>query len=185
VSATPFYLAHQGLNDKDIQILVANIFKYLSKDLTYVAPHVTKKARGRTVRIGFISNHFRDHSIGRIMIEVMNLMRVMNNSYGSAENREIHVYSICKKYVPHVVTAEDAAIDEEFDHIASQMQAAFSTKFVRFPMNVQYIREQIAKDELDVLIFADIGMDFVSYLLSFARLAHLQVRKKYQYLHQK
>ncbi len=172
-------MAHQGLNDKEVQVLVSQIFRYLSPDLNFVANHIVKPrvSSSRSLRIGFISNHFRDHSIGRIMIEVMSLMKVLDSEYGPALEREIFVYSITHKYVKEVNSDEDRIIDEPMDYISAQMNSIFNTKFFRFPMNVNYIRQEIAKDELDMLIFADIGMDFVSFLVSFSRLATIQVIK--------
>lgn len=169
-------MAHQGLNDKDVQVIVAQIFRFLSNDLNFVAPHISKSYADRPLRIGFVSNHFRDHSIGRIMIEAMNLMKVMDSPYGLAKNREVFVYSIAKKYVEEFSSEEDTKINDPLDYIEAQIEKAFTSRFVRFPMNPHYIRNQIAKDELDVLIFGDIGMDFISYLLSFSRLSKLQVK---------
>lgn len=40
MSATLFHVAHQGLNDRDLQLLMASILRDLCPDLMYTAPHL-------------------------------------------------------------------------------------------------------------------------------------------------
>ena len=50
---------------------------------------------------------------------------------------------------------------------------------VRVGKHVPRAREAVAALQLDVLVFAELGMDLHTYLLSFARLAHRQVRRTF------
>ena len=42
-------------------------------------------------------------------------------------------------------------------------------------MEARDARQRIAQDSLDILIYADLGMDFTSYVLAYSRLARYQI----------
>jgi hypothetical protein len=41
---TPFHIAHQGLNDLDIQEVLSSIYSYLCPELNFLSPHLENKA---------------------------------------------------------------------------------------------------------------------------------------------
>ena len=77
-------MAHQGLNDIDIQKALYNVYTTMCPELHFIAPHLLKfdksnieaKSSGAyalykqkdqqiPVKIAFVSAHMFDHSIGR------------------------------------------------------------------------------------------------------------------------
>jgi predicted O-linked N-acetylglucosamine transferase (SPINDLY family) len=60
------------------------------------------------------------------------------------------------------------------DPLAARFRAA-ADRYVALPRQVRDARDQIAATELDVLLFADVGMDALTYTLAFSRMAPVQV----------
>ena len=104
----------------------------------------------RTIRVGFLSAYFRDHTIGRL-----NLGRIQHLD---RERFEV------------VVLAAHAADDP----VARAFEAA-ADRFVRVPRAVAAARELIAAQELDVLVFTDVGMDALTSTLAHSRMAPVQM----------
>jgi hypothetical protein len=134
----------------------------------------------RTLRIGFISSHFYDHSIGRILSELFlflnNIARYSDSDMGLEISLELRVF-----FIDQTLQYEDG----DWRHPTSKRVDAISgplferlgpERFIFLPDDISLIREVVGGSEqsLDVLIFADIGMDMTSYLLSFSRLAPYQ-----------
>src|SRR5262249_28472532 len=65
-----FYLAYHGLNERALRIDQARVYLKTSPDLAYVAPHCQqgkrKPAGAGRIKIGFVSAHLRNHTIGRL-----------------------------------------------------------------------------------------------------------------------
>ena len=148
---TNFYLAYHGENDRDLQIRTAAVYRRLFPSLNYVAAHcghMTQPA-GR-IRIGLISQFFRDHSIGR-------------TSRGLFAQLSRERFEVTAIFISPVVDDEFAqAIRRDAEHS------------LVVPRDLRQAREQIAALKLDVLFYQDIGMEPFAYFLSFARLAPVQ-----------
>lgn len=178
VSATPFYMAHQGLNDKDFQIEMKNILTRLCPDLHYFAPFllnegIVNNPDRRTLKIGFISSHFTDHSIGRMLVEMITFMadQLTIDFSDSPSNRpDVLVYFLDGQF------SQETQLTSAHDHITGTFEKFLGNRFIRLPLyNISYIQDRIAADQLDVLVFSDLGMDLSTYLLAFSRLAIYQV----------
>lgn len=189
VVSTPFHLAHQGLNDMDIQSAMSEAFTQLCPELIYVAPRLMlhtatalshdPKSHGQyslhrgevpssnsdnmIFRIGFISCNFFDHSIGRILIELIATMQTI-------PDLEITVFLTNQ----NVLSSDANSVD---DQITQFFESTLGSRFVRLPGTIQAIRDIVGGRQysLDTLIFADVGMEFASYALSHSRLAPIQV----------
>jgi predicted O-linked N-acetylglucosamine transferase (SPINDLY family) len=167
-------MAHQGLNDKDVQEHVAKFLLELCPDLMFQAVHVQPVLKtNSSLRIGFVSTHFNDHSIGRILLETITYLD--RNEFASLQ-KEIVVYSIKPHFAEDMQSFNNEHRNDTVDFVEAQYQAMFESRLVPLPINVDLIQKRIAEDQLDVLIFGDIGMDFATYALSFSRLASIQVR---------
>ena len=146
-----FYLAYHGLPNRDLQIKLARAFALSVPDLEWHAPHcIAAQRRAGRIRIGFISQFLRTHSIGKVARGLIARL--------SRERFEVYTLNI-----PPVVLDDTARwIQAHSDHwlvLADSLTAA---------------RAQIAALELDILFYQDIGMEPFSYLLAFARLARIQ-----------
>jgi protein O-GlcNAc transferase len=149
-STTTFFLAYHGLGNRHLQELVAKLHLKSCPWLDYVAPHVENPPTGRDkIRIGFVSAYFRRHSIGRLMQGVIERL--------PKEIFEIVVITQPGQRDPIVRAIETAA-----------------DKIISIPAELAEARDVIAGEELDILFYADIGMDVRTYFLAFIRLAPVQ-----------
>ncbi|MFP6710510.1 MAG: tetratricopeptide repeat protein [Rhodospirillales bacterium] len=152
VGATNFLLACHGLNDKPIQEKIAQTYLKACPALAFEASHAKDwmaGLEGGVPRIGFVSSFFHEHTIAKL-----------NNSLitGLPKARfDVKVFSFSD--------VEDSW-SEKFKKLGAN--------FVRLPMDLENARRVIAEAELDILYYTDIGMEPMTYFLSFARLAPVQ-----------
>ncbi len=146
-----FYLAYHGENNRELQIQLARMYLKRMPGLAMTAEHCVRKERspGR-LRIGFISRFLCKHSIGATTRGLIDRL--------SRELFEVYALRITP------------AVDDE----TTQALRASADRTVDLDQDLATARRQIAALELDVLFFQDIGMEQHSYLLAFARLAHVQ-----------
>ncbi len=147
-----FFNAYRGLGNRDLHRRLARILVLAHPALAWMAPHCLEPSdwKGqRRLRVGFISRHFKNHSIGKTS---EGLIR-----HTDPARFERIVFSFEE---PHDETGR--AIRDAAD------------RFVRLPINLSQARRLIADQALDVLFYQDLGMEPVTWLLAFARLAHVQ-----------
>jgi len=156
-AAALFYLAYYGVMDRTFYEQLANIHLKACPSLAQTAPHVANpmvqqnrggKMGGR-IKVGFVSRFLFDHSIGRL-----------NRGLIAQLNRDIfHVTVAVLPYVTDAVTKE---IVESAD------------RAIRVPLKLDEARKVLSREELDVIVYPEIGMDSFTYCLAFARLASVQ-----------
>jgi len=149
-----FFLTYHGECNRDLQVKAARLYASALPALLFVAPHCERpQRRPGKIRIGFISRYFCTHAIGRI-------------SLGLVENIDRQRFEV---YVLRVTLGSD-------DETTARFRAA-ADHFVPVSADLRKLGEthrQLAALELDILFYQDIGMDALTYFLSFARLAPLQ-----------
>ncbi len=145
LAPTNFFAAYQGEDDRELQSNLAKIFR--GPEL--VQPGAREIRRERP-RIGFISAYFRDHTIGRL-----NLGRIRELS---RERFEVAAFTTTHAQDPIARECESSA-----------------DIFVRLPRGVAAARAAVADQDLDLLLFTDVGMDALTYTLAFSRMAPVQV----------
>lgn len=151
VDMTAFYLAYQGCDDRELQQRIAALHLKACPALAYVAPHCASASRRNQerLRIGIVSRHLYGHSIGRVM---QGLIRRLDR----------------KRFSVHACTFQPP-----FDDV-SRAIARDADEWMTLPRDLSGARETLAHARCDVLLYADIGMDPLTYFLSFARLAPVQ-----------
>ncbi len=153
IGITPFYLSYQGLNEKAFQQQLAKLILHATPSLAFVAPHCRPGAVRRPIdrkpRIGFVSKYFYDHPVGKHYAGMI----------GALSHDEFELI------VLRPTTPDDA--------VAREIGGA-GYRCVELDFSLPRAREQIAALELDVLVFADLGMDPWTNYLAFARLAPVQ-----------
>ena len=145
-----FYLAYHGLNDRDLQVKVAEFYRMVCPALGYVAPHcqLPKSADQRAIRVGVFSKFLFNHSVSTCYGRLIT---------GLSRNEGFEVYLL----------TTGGRIDES-------IYSGFAGNSMSLPDNLTRARELIAALELDVMLYLDIGMEPMSYFLAFARLARTQ-----------
>lgn len=151
VGMTQFHLSYHDTNNRTLNRKIASLYEKACPSLSYVAPHcrLPKQGLGGRLKVGFISQYFRDHAVGWCYQGIMRFMprdhiSVSAFTFGNGE-------------------------DALWRTIAEDVDEA-----ILLPKSLAAVREEIAAAELDVLIYTDIGMDPLTYFLAFARLAPVQ-----------
>ncbi|MEH2057468.1 MAG: tetratricopeptide repeat protein [Nostoc sp.] len=150
----PFYLAYQGLNDRDLQQTYGEmIFQIMSSRYPQdrqplVLPNLDKNQK---VRIGIVSGFLSSHSNWKIPIK------------GWVENIDRSEFELFGYYT-----------GIRTDHSTISATKAFD-KFVQGVRSIEQWYEVITKDKLHILIFPEFGMDLMAIKLGCLRLAPIQM----------
>jgi len=146
-----FSLAHQGRDDRDLQVRYADFLAIL---LSHAVPHLQRDMdrsppRGRRIRVGFLSSELRTCTIGDYFRSwILDLPR---------DQFDVRCYFTGS--LPDELTAKLAAACDHFESLQG---------------GVDTVAARVRADSPDVLIFPDIGMTTQSYLLANLRLASVQ-----------
>jgi predicted O-linked N-acetylglucosamine transferase (SPINDLY family) len=143
---TLFYLAYQGLNDRDLHLELAKLCDGPRAIQPVLPP---KRAPGGKIRVGFLSRYLRDHTIGRLMSGVIGEL--------SRDKFEVTVLSV----------------GPNDDDLARRIRAS-ADRYVVLPQDLTQAIEQVTAEGLDVLVYTDLGMAPFTYTLAFSRLAPVQ-----------
>ncbi len=142
---TGFFWAYQGKCDLEIMQLRNQIIR--GKDNSTVA---VKKRSNKKIKLGMMSAYFRDHTIGRLNI-------------GRAEHLDRERFELTILFG----TRQEDAMVERFKKAADQ--------FVMLPRDVAGSLRTLEQLDLDVLLFADVGMDALCSTLAYSRSAPIQM----------
>ncbi|BBO88349.1 tetratricopeptide repeat protein [Desulfosarcina ovata] len=153
IGLSNFIVALHGREDeRQLRHKIYDFYRRICPDLIWTAPNLKRTCVSGKIRIGFLSNFFRDHTIGRLY-------------RGIIENIDKTKFEV-------VVFRFDRHSDE-----TAQAIHASADKVVILKKNLKADREYIAGCELDVLFFPEIGMHPLTYYLSFSRMAPVQCKK--------
>ena len=147
-----FYCAYHGLNDRAIQTKLAGFYERICPSLRFVAPHCRTKqgsARRNRLKIGFVSRHLKDHTVGKYV-------------RGIIANMDRHIFEVHSFMLPH-------GADEISEFIEGHSDAV-----TLVPESLPAARKLISDSKLDILFYPDIGMEPFTYFLAFSRLAPVQ-----------
>ena len=148
VLLTQFYLAYHARNNRNLFRKLCRTVRAHYKARTEIGRRPF--AHGAKLRIGFVSSFFHSHSVGRT---TYGLIRDLPR-----DRFDVHVFAI----TPHN------------DPVAQAIRAS-ADHYATLPGDVDRSRAAIDAAELDILLFADIGMHPVTTFLSFWRMAPLQL----------
>jgi predicted O-linked N-acetylglucosamine transferase (SPINDLY family) len=147
---TPFFLAYHGENDRALLTRFAQVYARACPTLSATLCS-TAAAPGKPLRIGFVSRFFYNHSVG-------NFFNPIIAHLARRAEFDLRLFSVGYK--------RDAMLE--------QVATACTEHVVIDPHSLSAGRQAIAQRELDILVYADIGMDPYTYLLAFSRLAPIQ-----------
>lgn len=151
-SWTNFYLAYQGRNDRDLQSSYGDFLgAVLRPSLPEFFAERPAQRRGKRLRVGFLSHFFFNCTVGRYFASwILDLDRTRFETVVFYTNAWV---------------AEDtraiAAASERFHHLAGHSPYA--------------IAKRVASEDLDVLVFPELGMHAETFVLASLRLAPVQV----------
>jgi predicted O-linked N-acetylglucosamine transferase (SPINDLY family) len=153
LKTTNFYLPYQGQCDVDIQKEYGDL---VHRIVSATYPKFSSLSTCRTclnkerIRIGYISAYCEWHTVGKLFLGWL--------EHHDSQKFEIYVYHLGR----------------EMDFLSSRFEAA-SAKFVHFS-NADLVKacEQIQTDQLDILVFLEVGMDLMATKIAALRLARIQ-----------
>jgi protein O-GlcNAc transferase len=147
IGVSPFYLAYHGRNDRRLMTAIARLVR---QSYSAIAIEMDQRPPPSRIKVGFVSRHFANHSIGRLNKGLI---------AGLARERfEVTVY----------------ALDSHDDEIARGIRNCADHYFDCGRSSLREVAELIAAHRPHILDFADIGMEPKSYFLAFSRLAPVQ-----------
>ena len=159
---TNFYLSYQGKNDLIIQKKYGN---YVYKIMNKMYPHcfnprfLSQDIANRKIRIGYISPNL--HGLGILYLSWI--------KYRDQSKFESYVYDI---------SGNDENIKNEYLEIRENFKTySDSMKFISYTVNTSTVNDFcscIIRDNLDILIFPEIGLDLKMTVLYCLRLAPIQ-----------
>lgn len=147
----PFYLPYQGLSVVALQKLYAEMIASAMQRLVPLPPPQPRSIEGRKIRVGIVSGFFRNHSNYKIPIRGW----IKTLSKDTFELFGYHIQDRVDEY-----TREASTI---FDH------------FHQGPKGLHAWINTIRDDQLDILLYPEIGMDPMCCKLACLRLAPVQV----------
>ncbi|MEO0834460.1 MAG: tetratricopeptide repeat protein [Cyanobacteria bacterium J06642_3] len=150
----PFYLAYQGLCDRDLQQTYGNMIHQLMVSCYPQwgqARSLPQLEANQKLRIGFVSGFFNHHSVWKIPLQ------------GWVENLDRSEFELYGYYTGNKSDRETSRAAKAFD------------RFEHGSLSVAQWAEKIVADELHVLIFPEFGMERLTLQLGCLRLAPLQV----------
>ncbi|MFA7499974.1 MAG: hypothetical protein WCY85_03115, partial [Sulfurimonas sp.] len=142
-----FLLAYHNRNNKDILARLSDFYRQTAPEINYIAKHCKKNrhSKGKKIKIGFIS---------ALLIPNHPVLKFAKNIIDSFEKNSLYDVKI------YTLSKETTKIFHKNVHLLGG--------------SLQEMRTMIAKDELDILLYTDIGMHPILYLLAHARLALVQ-----------
>jgi protein O-GlcNAc transferase len=147
---TGFYLAYHNANDVALTKKIAEMYLKLCPSLDWRAAPCEPQSQNGKYKIGFLSYHFYDHTIGKLCRGIFEHL--------DPEKFELVIFRTSRKS----------------DAMAEAIESA-AARVVTLPQNLESARQAVADESLDLLYYPDIGMDTFTYYLAFARLAPVQV----------
>ena len=148
-SSTNFSLHYQGRDDLELQRSYANLIERVTKKIYKEFKKDIKKSHSsKVIKIGFVSSFFRDHTVSKLF----------KNWILKLDKKQF------KEFVYYV--------GSKFDHITREIKLNVDYFFNH--TDVDHIINQIYQDDLDILIYLDIGMKPKIQILSSLRLAPIQ-----------
>jgi protein O-GlcNAc transferase len=143
---TFFHLAYQGKNDLAIAENFARIVKGPSES-RFTSTRVREPAN--RIRVGFLSAYFRGHTIGRLNL-------------GRVQGLDREQFEVIVLYA-----------GSQHDEMVEKFRVA-ADQWVSVPRSIEDARSMIRDTDLDVLVFADVGMDALTSTLAHSRMAPVQ-----------
>lgn len=164
-----FYFVYQGYHDKQLLELLHRSYgrsnpsisrNHLSAEQIHRSSDDSDSSSGRNrnIRVGFVSAHYRRHSICKLFCGIITRLAAEGSGVdvvlfsGLQENKEDETTFALINSLPHG-----------------------NKQFIRIGKTLVYNREEVLKREIDVLVYLDVGMDPATMIWAGARLARVQV----------
>ena len=158
IGRTLFYLAHQCEPEVAEQKLLAALLAKVAPSLVEAAPELARRRPAAATRVAFVSAYLCDHSIGKMLAEVLFFLN---------QDARLQVFAL------HL---ENGHAARPGDHVRQFLEAHLGAdRSLVLPATLAGARGAVLDLGVDVLLYPDVGMEITSYFLAFSRLARVQV----------
>jgi len=145
-----YYLAYHNKDNLEIMKKLSKLFRQIIPNINYTAKNITKQ-KNKKIKVGFISQHLTDHTVGKLFIGLIKNM--------DKEKFDITIF--------HTLNTKKSLIKNEIDSSAN--------KVINLKIKIHEQQLQIENENLDIIFYPDIGMSAITYFLAFSRLAPVQI----------
>ncbi|MEQ1518254.1 MAG: tetratricopeptide repeat protein [Usitatibacteraceae bacterium] len=150
-----FLLAYQGCDDTELQrryaeFIHALVLRAMPEQANPMQTFKRSPLAGRRIRVGFCSRFFFNSTVGNYFA-----------SWITDLDRSVFEVFVYHKHV----------VDDEL--VATFRQSA--DHYVQGAENFSFFSQRIAANELDILVYPELGMDVMCFLMAAMRLAPVQV----------
>ncbi len=142
-----FYFAYQGGNDRPVHEKIARLYRAGTSPVVPARP--VSRGPGCPLRVGFVSRHFSDHTVGKLTRGIL----------AELSRRKFRV----------VVISAGVHNDENARRIKRH-----ADEYLVIPRDLPVARRMVAEQALDLLVYPDIGMAPALSTLARTRLAPVQ-----------
>jgi predicted O-linked N-acetylglucosamine transferase (SPINDLY family) len=151
IGITQFLLAYHNLDDTLIQKAIADFYYRSCPNLNYRSSQLNKTKSDDRISIGFATTYFLDsHPVGKVY---QGLIKYLNR----------------QKF--RVILFDPAGTKRPQ---SSKLHRTYKDEMRYLPRDLFQCQEIIARENLDILFYPEIGMDPFIYFLAFSRLARIQ-----------
>jgi len=154
-----FYFAYMGYNDSQILSDINSIraAAYPSMSLVEIghpsSSSTSSLTNARKIRVGFVSNHFRRHSICKLFCGIITEI--------NRDIFDVYVFSSLQ--------------ENHEDSFTRALENSDGTFFIRTGMTVVRNRAEVVDRKIDVLVYLDVGMTTSTPVWAASRLAPIQL----------
>lgn len=165
VMSPTFYFVYQGRTDKDLLTKLHTSYSLAHPILSRIEvqppidPPIDRQALrpsaevARKIRVGFVSSHFRRHSICKLFCGII--------THLNSSLFDVYVFSSLQE------TKED--------QLTNQLRKKKSVEYVSIGSTYIPTRPEVLKRGIDILVYLDVGMDPSTSVWAASRLAPVQV----------
>ena len=144
-----------------------------------VTPAAQDAEKAATIRVGFISSFFRQHSVAKYACPLMRKLKEYYIDKRKAMDIKIAT-SVPNFFVVAIGIGSNSNPNTLFQKKATNVAFKFCRESTNYYMHAEdgasrETLERIKKLHLDVIIYPEIGLDPFVYMMSLARLAPVQI----------
>jgi len=155
INPSTFYLSYSEFNNLEIKKKTSSFFRKAIPSINYNLNKNIKKTtstiKKNKIEIGFISEFFTDHTIGKLY---RGLIKKINS-----DKFRTTIFHLPKTKIGKIKTEIDGNVDN----------------IINLKGDINNQQKQIEKENLDIIFYPDIGMVSSTYFLAHARLAPVQI----------
>ena len=171
-----FYLVYQGYNDKQYLMNVHHIYSKLYPSLiqySYYTKSIvnnnntttaTNNNNNNRINIGFVSSHFRKHSICKLFCGI--ITNLNPNKFN------IYIFSSLKDHYNYNNNKNN---NKEEDIMTTSLKINKNIRYVPIGMTIVGTRHEVLSRNIDILIYLDVGMEPSTPAWAASKLAKIQI----------